>query len=471
MYYYLTNLESCTCSPVPVEESSAESFSEIPVSVLSNLMNIAAKHCSNASETASCHDFRSGMMSEPLMAVRGAELLTSLPADFPARASAPLATAQGWTMKKVGCGANKPESLATFDPVTSSWKTRQCSLFEAGCECLATLPRWGMTVAGELYPLPTPSGLLELRAWITNALESGSWQRMETPTTQDHCDRAPSKNFVLTKTGRARHLNKEGVQSQERLSQQIKRLPQRLPTVTAFDATGGNLIGKEFKDGSKHAMKLGQAIQRLPTPTAEEALHPGRKKIKDGQQDHLSAAIQRLPTPTVNGNYNRKGASATSGDGLATAVKAMRVPTPKAAAAGPDFAKMERSSTGISLPTWVALSASRRVPTPTVQDAKNNCGPSQTDRDALNVTVGGPLNPEWVEWLMGWPIGWSSLEPMPLERFEAWLDAHRCGNPWQSEPDGIQRMAYAIPDRVARLTAIGNGQVPVCAAIAWNTLK
>jgi hypothetical protein len=34
------------------------------------------------------------------------------------------------------------------------------------------------------------------------------------------------------------------------------------------------------------------------------------------------------PTPTVCGNYNRKGASATSGDGPATAVK--RWPTPTA---------------------------------------------------------------------------------------------------------------------------------------------
>lgn len=34
------------------------------------------------------------------------------------------------------------------------------------------------------------------------------------------------------------------------------------------------------------------------------------------------------PTPTVNGNHNRKGASATSGDGLATVVKMW--PTPQA---------------------------------------------------------------------------------------------------------------------------------------------
>ncbi len=36
----------------------------------------------------------------------------------------------------------------------------------------------------------------------------------------------------------------------------------------------------------------------------------------------------RLPTPTVHGNYNRKGASKTSGDGLATVLR--RLPTPTA---------------------------------------------------------------------------------------------------------------------------------------------
>jgi hypothetical protein len=34
--------------------------------------------------------------------------------------------------------------------------------------------------------------------------------------------------------------------------------------------------------------------------------------------------------------------------------------------------------------------------------------------------VGGQLNPDWVEWLMGWPVGWTSLEPLSAERFRAW---------------------------------------------------
>ena len=45
-----------------------------------------------------------------------------------------------------------------------------------------------------------------------------------------------------------------------------------------------------------------------------------RRKNEDGTSSNLGlAASARLwPTPTVCGNYNRKGASATSGGGLAT---------------------------------------------------------------------------------------------------------------------------------------------------------
>ena len=41
-----------------------------------------------------------------------------------------------------------------------------------------------------------------------------------------------------------------------------------LPTITQFDATCGDLKGKEFTGKNKHAMKLIQAVRMLPTPTA-----------------------------------------------------------------------------------------------------------------------------------------------------------------------------------------------------------
>ena len=41
---------------------------------------------------------------------------------------------------------------------------------------------------------------------------------------------------------------------------------------------------------------------------------------------------------------------------------------------------------------------------------------------------------------------------------------------WQIEPP-LDRVANGMADRVDRLKAIGNGQVPLCAATAWNILK
>ena len=59
-------------------------------------------------------------------------------------------------------------------------------------------------------------------------------------------------------------------------------------------------------------------------------------------------------------------------------------------------------------------------PTPTAQDGKNSTlPPSQLERDSIIGALlksgspsGGVVNPEWVEWLMGWPIGWTELEPV-----------------------------------------------------------
>ena len=29
---------------------------------------------------------------------------------------------------------------------------------------------------------------------------------------------------------------------------------------------------------------------------------------------------------------------------------------------------------------------------------------------------GGKLNPTWVEWLMGWPLGWTDLKPLVTDK-------------------------------------------------------
>jgi len=38
--------------------------------------------------------------------------------------------------------------------------------------------------------------------------------------------------------------------------------------------------------------------------------------------------------------------------------------------------------------------------------------------------IGGQLNPNWVEWLMEWPIGWTDLKPLETDKFRLWLRSH-----------------------------------------------
>jgi len=55
----------------------------------------------------------------------------------------------------------------------------------------------------------------------------------------------------------------------------------------------------------------------------------------------------------------------------------------------------------------------RMWPTPTAHNAKETNAPSESARNTptLSAQAGGPLNPDWIEWLMGWPIGHTALKP------------------------------------------------------------
>jgi hypothetical protein len=67
----------------------------------------------------------------------------------------------------------------------------------------------------------------------------------------------------------------------------------------------------------------------------------------------------------------------------------------------------------------VSLAEQVMWPTPTVQDASNNGGDSQYNRNSLplNAAIGGSLNPTWVEWLMGFPLEWTVLEVSATQLF------------------------------------------------------
>jgi hypothetical protein len=60
----------------------------------------------------------------------------------------------------------------------------------------------------------------------------------------------------------------------------------------------------------------------------------------------------------------------------------------------------------------------RVFPTPTAHNAKEFNSPSEKNRNTptLATHAGGKLNPMWVEWLMGWPLGWTDLKPLEMDK-------------------------------------------------------
>jgi len=136
-----------------------------------------------------------------------------------------------------------------------------------------------------------------------------------------------------------------------------------------------------------------------------------------------SSGAVKWPAPTVKGNHNKAGLSSKAGDGLSTAVK---WPTP--------CSRDYRSGTGCTAKTQAKRRGSPQLPE----------------------VVGGCLNPAWVELLMGFPVGWTV--PGVEVGEHAW-PMGRGGEQASHEPPRLVA-PRSVPDRPARLKALGNAVVP-----------
>lgn len=219
---------------------------------------------------------RFGLTCEPLTADRGEALLMWFRGGFLARTSVRQAAALALMAREADYGARWSESLATFDPLTSSWRTPQCSLFEVSAPCLATWPRSGSMRNGTCFLRPTLA-----------------------PRT------------------------------------------------------------------------CGSAFGLWPTPTASLGTKGGRitpRKGREGGTLIEAVSARSFATPTARDWRSGKASQAT----------------------------MERNSR------------------------------------PLSEQVGGLLNPTWVEWLMGWPLGWTALQPLEMDKFLSWRQQHLPPSPRHS---------------------------------------
>ena len=128
-------------------------------------------------------------------------------------------------------------------------------------------------------------------------------------------------------------------------------------------------------------------------------------------------ALANVPTPRASANENRVTPSQMNGThGMSLCARANMWPTPRANDA------LKSGAIDAENPRNGLAGAVRRWPTPTAGMAKGASPGAMTRRngksrqnDRLDYAIwkaegGGQLNPMFVEWLMGWPLGWTGLK-------------------------------------------------------------
>jgi hypothetical protein len=152
----------------------------------------------------------------------------------------------------------------------------------------------------------------------------------------------------------------------------------------------------------------------LPTPTCADATMGAILNDNTKLITLKSGKLRKISNQGVSGSI-----------GLARTVAMW--PTPQAR----DYkGSSDRSLKGLELdlPTKVKM-----WPTPTCHLAKEQDSPTESTRNTPSLTHlarGGDktqprhLNPTWVEWLMGWPLGWTDLKPLETDKCHKPQNSH-----------------------------------------------
>jgi len=298
-------------------------------------------------------------------------------------------------------------SLESSGPSSACWKTSQVSLLTLTSEPFSgTWPRAGMMLDGKLY---------QRENWERRSGEIGSglWR---SPGSSDG-----EGGIMEMRDGMAgRYKLRDHVQE---INRQFWPTPRQSNPGSRPNQKGGKILAEEVK--------------KWPTPTASE-------RENDPEAIPSEASLEKYRTGQI------KRIRKTKAPTLTTAVGGLRTPqtypTPKVPSGG---GQVERKTRG---------------------------GGIRKLEDKISAQIGrdnAQLNPCWVAWLMNWPINWESLEPLSAQDFEDWLTRTFDGSWWEQDPadDGlIPRVTEDKTDRVARLKSLGNGQVPLCVAVAWAIL-
>lgn len=96
------------------------------------------------------------------------------------------------------------------------------------------------------------------------------------------------------------------------------------------------------------------------------------------------------------------------------------VPTPTARDASSSVRNGPNSNPGTTLTAFV-----RMYPTPNARDHRSGKGRKENGHSPqLPEVLGGLVNPRWVEWLMGFPVGWTKFTPSATRKYRSKQQKH-----------------------------------------------
>jgi len=198
----------------------------------------------------------------------------------------------------------------------------------------------------------------------------------------------------------------------------------KIPTPTSSMMTTADLEQARYAGNDPRRPKYGEAAKMLPTPTVADAEGGRTTNGKDRPNEGgLQQAAQFWPTPTARDWRSGKASQDTMNKNARPLNERVEMwPTPKSS---PDGMYVDNS------------------PNVGTRDGARMGLASAVGRQNIQTAVGGQLNPDWVEWLMGVPIGWTSLDPLPQGNYDAW--AQLATSSWWDEEPEIPRVAAGIP--------------------------
>ena len=363
--------------------------------------NTQEMSCSPDSETGTCQTSQYGMMSAHSTGDLGGDQLTFFAEDSPAKTSLRRVKEQELPESVLDYGRNMRDSLERCGLDLSLPKTHLC--FALGDLELSskTWPRWGIMLDGELSELG-------MSVRHIKETEGGSW-----PTPM-RCSA-----MAATHTPESAHN------------------PKRLPNLET-------VVGRR-------TWPTPTTMDKLP-PKSPEALHreatvarPGRSRPANLRDCVHPSQMMKWPTPCTRdykGINSQEGLTRKDGksrmDQLPNAVAyggtqtQQKWPTPQSRDykdtinSKPNKQKHLMDEVRKNIPNAVAYGGTQiqqTYPTPRCfmhKDAltdrgKSNLGEVINEKEKMAKT--GQLNPSWVEWLMGWPVGWTDLKPLVTDKF------------------------------------------------------